>query len=851
LMFLISGLVFIGFSNEVNAQTSPLYQYPITFTNSPSGSGSYQQLLNLTMSSYNINTTNPDNFLFSYTNGTFIYAWIESYTSTNILVWLNLLNGTTEIYLNVYSMSTNEFTNATGYLGEAPQLSPTYAEYDNGALIFNYYTNFSGTSLPSNWTSYVANGTVTVDNGVNIKGSTISEAGENGIAYMASSGIGTPPYYVDYGVQQTTSNNSGWSWNAAGLSSYLASSDDLPWGGTGGTYLLIDFADITATSVYDGFGGTNTNGNLSFQPTNYTYTGVFTQNITLTSYYTYYNYTQSTGYATGLTSDVTSLPFEIMVGQTEGVFAPNGQEIYWFRIRSYLPNGMPSYSIGTNLLYTVTVNESGLPSNTEWYFNLTNGQSFSTNTSSLSFTEYNGTYTYYANSTNPFYNSVSNSFTVNNANLILNITFSMTTYNITVNESGLPSGTEWYFNVSLSPSLTFFGNYTSSTTSLTFSAPNNTYTFTLGTVNQVYYSSTTTYSSFTVNGSSLNLSVQFGIEYNVTFNEIGLANPQWNIQLELLNYIGNSTPIDSYQSYNSSTTSITILTLSANYSYVLNGSSQSQSYQLIYGNLSLSSNLTINITFNQVFNITFTESGLPSGTEWYLNLTNGQTFSSNTTTISFSELNGTYTVINPISTSIANYSVYLSNTSIIVNGTDVYENITFYYLYPITLTESGLPSGTEWNAILTAPNLWVNSTNTTSLTVYGSNGSLTINYLSALSYFQANVTLSTINGASLNLNIDFIEYYNITFIENGLSQPNNYTWYINVSSTIYGQRDFYTTNSNFTYSTPNGTYYYTIGINTSNYIPVAPSEEFNVSGNDITINITFYEMISVELIANY
>ena len=49
-----------------------------------------------------------------------------------------------------------EFENlfsVTGYLGEAPQLSSTYAEYDNGYYVFvkgipqGFYQNFAGTSL--------------------------------------------------------------------------------------------------------------------------------------------------------------------------------------------------------------------------------------------------------------------------------------------------------------------------------------------------------------------------------------------------------------------------------------------------------------------------------------------------------------------------------------------------------------------------------------------------------------------------------------------------------------------------------------------------------------------------------
>lgn len=40
--------------------------------------------------------------------------------------------------------------------------------------------------------------------------------------------------------------------------------------------------------------------------------------------------------------------------------------------------------------------------------------------------------------------------------------------------------------------------------------------------------------------------------------------------------------------------------------------------------------------------VKFTESGLPSGTSWWVNLTNGQRFETTTGTASFKEANGTY-----------------------------------------------------------------------------------------------------------------------------------------------------------------------------------------------------------------
>ncbi len=93
------------------------------------------------------------NFEFTYANGTVIPSWIESNQSNQTLVWLNITNTTTNVYLDFFNMTTN-MLNSTGTsgIGEAPQLSSTYAEYDDGASVFNYYQRWGGLSaLPTNW----------------------------------------------------------------------------------------------------------------------------------------------------------------------------------------------------------------------------------------------------------------------------------------------------------------------------------------------------------------------------------------------------------------------------------------------------------------------------------------------------------------------------------------------------------------------------------------------------------------------------------------------------------------------------------------------------------------------------
>ncbi|MEM0202310.1 MAG: hypothetical protein QXR73_03980, partial [Candidatus Micrarchaeaceae archaeon] len=84
--------------------------------------------------------------------GSAIDAWIQnnaSYNSPNTIIWLRLTtpipaDSTQIVYMN---FMPNSVMSSSGPTGEAPQLSPTYAEYDDGADVFNTYYNFSGTTL--------------------------------------------------------------------------------------------------------------------------------------------------------------------------------------------------------------------------------------------------------------------------------------------------------------------------------------------------------------------------------------------------------------------------------------------------------------------------------------------------------------------------------------------------------------------------------------------------------------------------------------------------------------------------------------------------------------------------------
>lgn len=142
-------------SSKITSLSS--YFVPITITNSQSTptQDDLQQLINVDFASYenylasdvgNVRFFNSSNFV--VTNE--LPGWLENYTgttgsastATSSSVWLSLVgtvipaSSSTTIYM-VFEPISTEFDG--GYWGEAPQLSSTYGEFDNGANIFLYY----------------------------------------------------------------------------------------------------------------------------------------------------------------------------------------------------------------------------------------------------------------------------------------------------------------------------------------------------------------------------------------------------------------------------------------------------------------------------------------------------------------------------------------------------------------------------------------------------------------------------------------------------------------------------------------------------------------------------------------
>ena len=154
---------------------TPIVLYNNTLSATPA---SFQQMLTIPANA-SINSTYT-NIRFRDGNYNLLKSWLESYTTSSATIWVVLPDGIPSksaitIYMETGSLSDNFLDGVT--VGEAPQLSATYGQYDNGAKVFSFYDNFAGTSLSSSWS--VGSGVaVSVDNGLTYNA---SNAGWNGL----------------------------------------------------------------------------------------------------------------------------------------------------------------------------------------------------------------------------------------------------------------------------------------------------------------------------------------------------------------------------------------------------------------------------------------------------------------------------------------------------------------------------------------------------------------------------------------------------------------------------------------------------------------------------------------------
>ena len=355
LLLILLMFSFVGFASflvmPVHATTVPsgiLYYVPITLTNSQSTavSGGTQVSITMNWDNYQSYLDNPvDNYAFFNSAGNMLYSWLESGTAnsaTNALVWVKLdsagipaSGGTETIYLGFYALSSNQLS-ASGYTGEYPTATGTYGQYDNGPNVFSNYWNFAGSTLPSDWQTYVGSA-YTVNNGVTFSGASTAVIGTTA-KYSINN-------FVESNFQVTSNLGGGMAYTVD--SSGNAYTDSGNWlrinSVTAGRMCNGQFFDI------GGWSGT-ASGGISSAVANGAYsTGNYVAGMAISSSGNPYYYINEAEVAAPTTYIPPQGNYYLELGTTAGQFTLN-----WVRPQVLPPNGnMPTSSFGSGVSLAV------------------------------------------------------------------------------------------------------------------------------------------------------------------------------------------------------------------------------------------------------------------------------------------------------------------------------------------------------------------------------------------------------------------------------------------------------------------------------------------------------------------
>lgn len=332
--------------------------------------------------------------------------------------------------------------------------------------------------------------------------------------------------------------------------------------------------------------------------------------------------------------------------------------------------------------YPVTFTENGLPSGTEWGVNISTQAPLLSSLSTIQLSLANGSYAYSVYSSDPSYVASLSSSTihVNGAVVATSVSFSFVTFAVPFLESGLPSGTEWWVNLTTG----FSANSTRA--QLTINLTYGPYSALVASANPVWGPRPARY-NFTVSSSTSPVEIAFQLEvYVASFVESGLpGGTTWSLS------VGAETNASVAPS------PINVTLTNGTYPYLLAAvpgfSPSSYAGQFTIAGRSRS----VPIAWTPfVYAVTFTETGLPTGTAWSVTLA-GTPKTTTTGEVAFAIGNGSYAWAVP---PITGYLATPSRGDLAIDGGPASVALQFQPIYTLTFEESGLPAGTLWSVRL-------------------------------------------------------------------------------------------------------------------------------------------------------
>jgi thermopsin len=341
------------------------------------------------------------------------------------------------------------------------------------------------------------------------------------------------------------------------------------------------------------------------------------------------------------------------VSPTNGTVVVNGGSAMEFI--TYIALGPPPS-------WAVTFSEAGLPSGTTWSVTLVSTTHSSTGVS-ITFEETNGSFAWSLGSVPGFAGTpTSGSVSVNGAPVTREITFSAPISNHTVAfvESGLPAGTTW--SVTLG-----FSTNQSATTTIDFSVTPQVYGYVVGSVGG-YTPSPSSASVAVVSNVTVGITFSKLVpgQYTVTFAESGLATAtNWTVQLGSTSRTSNGTTVVFTEGNGSLSFSIPTV---VGYTVI------PSSGVLDVAGATVSKAVKFTSVAPGKYALTFTESGLPSGTNWSVTISGTTESSGGGSVVSFQEANNTYTFQVGV---VAGFAATPTSGSVTLSGAQRNVGITF------------------------------------------------------------------------------------------------------------------------------------------------------------------------------
>ncbi len=315
----------ITFANAQNVPTLSDFQQNVTINSSAYG---YAESKSLT------------NVYFMWPNGSVVDSWLEhggSNASKSSLYWLKVGTipalSTKTVFMVIQNPNLNDFNKLT--TGESALLSPIYGEYDDGASVFDLlYSNFTGPSAPSGWTS----ASVTINHGVYLPASTsVNEFIDSNSYFGANTTLDWLGNFTEAAKRSYTVNGLYYSSNPTSSANYAANgwlsqyTSNYSWGYTTSGSSVTSTHYNVAYNTPDLFTVSN-NGKNAVYSLNYS--------------------NMSKEYALQSEAQAPATADNYVEFTNTGGTGGFAMTLKWARIRDFPPNGvMPSGRVGKTYLY--------------------------------------------------------------------------------------------------------------------------------------------------------------------------------------------------------------------------------------------------------------------------------------------------------------------------------------------------------------------------------------------------------------------------------------------------------------------------------------------------------------------